>query len=141
MGTNFYARRVISPATDPCPTCGHHEPAKQEERHIGKSCAGWAFALHVYPDDGIHDLPDWEPIFRDPSTIIVNEYGDNLDADMMMKQITERSADHPPRPVLMGSGYGPGGMLGPNNLMRASTTYRGVKHGAGTWDCITGDFS
>ena len=119
MGTNFYARRLISPAKDTCPTCGHSEPAKHEERHIGKSSVGWNFMLHVYPEEGIHDLKDWEPILRDPDVVILNEYGDNLHPDLMLHVIQDR----------------------PEGLYRTPVDHFCLGPGEGTWDRLIGEFS
>lgn len=47
MGTNYYLR------PDPCECCGRG----LEPLHIGKSCMGWCFRLHVYPP-GLY-CPDW----------------------------------------------------------------------------------
>lgn len=44
MGTNYY---VYAPT--------NHNNGK----HFGKRSAGWDFALHVYPDEGINCLEDW----------------------------------------------------------------------------------
>lgn len=49
MGTNYYLQKNV------CGCCGRPE----KQIHIGKSSAGWAFALRVYPHDGIKDYDDW----------------------------------------------------------------------------------
>ena len=46
MGTNYYL------SSKPCSCCGR----KDSQRHIGKSSAGWVFALHVYPDQAKGEL-------------------------------------------------------------------------------------
>lgn len=51
MGTNYYAEYQ-----PPCPTCGRQDPPL----HIGKSSAGWCFSLHVIPELGLNDWPEWE---------------------------------------------------------------------------------
>jgi hypothetical protein len=107
MGTNYYHHNK-----EACPTCGHQEPP----RHIGKSSAGWAFLLHVYPDNGIHDLPDWEREWA--AGVIKDEYGDVITPQKMRSIVTER--------------YHPRGLLRDH----------GARRGAGTWDCLAGvDFS
>lgn len=64
MGTNYYLRQKC------CQSCGRYD-----ERHIGKKSAGWVFALRVYPDDGISDLPDWDRIASEPNASVFDEYG------------------------------------------------------------------
>lgn len=69
MGTNFY---WTIEAKLPGDKCGR--PYGVEIRHIGKSSAGWVFALHVYPEQGICDLPDWVDLWKGEGTI-KDEYG------------------------------------------------------------------
>lgn len=110
MGTNYYHHKAA-----PCPTCGHQD----EPRHIGKSSGGWVFALHVYPEQGISDLPDWQ---REWATgTIKNEYGDTLTPQEMLSRITERSKEWLRRDRIDGRHC--------------------VGHGSGTWDLIVGEFS
>lgn len=111
MGTNFYLES--KPA---CETCGR----PFEDRHIGKSSMGWCFSLHVYPEDGINDLPDWEKLFS--TGRIYDEYGATLTPTEMLARITERSH--------------------PRGLARhpVDGTHT-ISKGAGTWDCCVGDFS
>lgn len=130
MGTNYYWHEK-----DACVTCGHQEPPK----HIGKSSAGWVFALHIYPEEDIMDLYDWTPLFSKPGTVIKDEYGSAVTPAEMLGVIMLRWRDKPPEDFRWDEN---GAMLGPNNLIRAkSTAYRIAQHGAGTWDCHTGDFS
>ncbi len=69
MGTNYYLKTAA-----PCPTCGH----EQEPLHIGKSSGGWVFSLHVDPDAGLCDLPDWESRWAKPGATITDEYGETI---------------------------------------------------------------
>jgi hypothetical protein len=86
MGTNYY----FHPSGDrDCPHCGQ----RTENRHIGKSSAGWAFSLHVYPNDGITSLEDWKALWADPKGAIFDEYGDKTSVADMLAEICERS--HP----------------------------------------------
>lgn len=126
MGTNYYH------VPDPCPTCGHGD-----ERHVGKSSAGWCFSLHVYPEDGIHDLPDWTTEWAKGT--IRNEYGDTLTPDEMFLVVTARHWPHGPMsPKELAENEA---VPGPNNLTRHRINDRCVKHGSGPWDCIVGEFS
>jgi hypothetical protein len=87
MGTNFFLRAK--------PACDHCGRGPDKGLHIGKSSGGWCFALHVYPDgerDGEpapRDLAEWVLRFADG---IVNEYGDDISAEEMLRTITERTA-------------------------------------------------
>jgi len=109
VGTNYY----LQDDSRLCIECGRGGV----RRHIGKSSAGWVFSLHVYPDDGIHDLDDWRALFeRWP---IVDEYGRDVTADRMVEIITKRSH--------------PDGLS--RNDAPDGRTYR---RGSGTWDCYTG---
>ena len=105
MGTNYYL------TTKPCECCGHNE-----ETHIGKSSAGWAFALHV--TDKIKSLEDWKILFDKFGSVITNEYGETITPTEMINRITKRQPQ-----FLRHFGF---------NL---------VSHGEGSWDCLSGDFS
>lgn len=131
MGTNYYLK------SKPCPHCGKAD----SERHIGKSSGGWHFSLHVYPEDGIQDLPDWIPLFADPLSEIRDEYDVKLSAFEMREVITARSwerggawtekdyADNHAEP-------------GTKGLVRHKLDgLHCIKNGVGTWDCIVGEFS
>lgn len=143
MGTNYY----LSLPT--CPHCTRLE----EKLHIGKSSMGWCFSLHVMPERGILDLEDWEATWAQPGMVIRNEYGEVLTPGEMLQAVIDRQGksefDKPYRP------HGLAGMTtwnqfhavnhsepGPNGLLRHKLM-KGhcVKHGAGTWDCIIGEFS
>jgi hypothetical protein len=137
MGTNYYHHEK-----EPCPTCGHAE----EGRHIGKSSAGWCFSLHVYPEDGINDLPDWQA--RWSVGRIVNEYRETISAEEMLRIVTKRECGKPK------TGDVPWGYAtwshfyernhavpGPKNLLRHQLGEFCLKHGDGTWDCIAREFS
>lgn len=137
MGTNFYLYK------DVCSHCGRGDDPK----HIGKSSGGWTFALHVYPEEGIKDLSDWIPLFKDPDHTIKNEYGERLTADEMKAVITERSwkastkvpEGYDSWKHFHDSNYSE---LGPNGLMRAKIDHqRVIGHGEGTWDLMVGEFS
>ena len=79
------------------------------EMHIGKSSAGWKFALRLY--DGLEEdsrgveppkelrrdppkrLRRWLELFSIDRAVIVDEYGDRWSVDRLVKNITQRS--HP----------------------------------------------
>lgn len=137
MGTNYYWHNP-----NPCVTCGH-DP--NEPKHIGKSSHGWVFALHVYPDEGIKDLDDWSEQWLTGGQI-KDEYGRDVTPEEMLSEITNRSnpRDRESSPLLY-HGWDHfhrenQSEDGPNGLVRARRD-RCYSHGAGTWDCHTGDFS
>ena len=112
MGTNFYLN------TECCEKCGR----AAEQLHIGKSSAGWCFALHVIPDEGINDLADWEARWSQPGMQIVDEYGETISPDEMKARICERQWD--------------------GGLSRHSIDgHHCIGHGAGTYDLLPGEFS
>lgn len=85
MGTNYYLESYPRP---PCDKCGR--PYEQERKHIGKSSAGWVFALHVYPEEGINDLPDWWDRWNMPGAIIKDEYGKTVSPNEMLACVLAR---------------------------------------------------
>lgn len=136
MGTNYYLM------TNCCDKCHRAE----SEIHIGKSSAGWCFSLHVIPEDGINDLPDWQDRWSKPGAKIRDEYGNEVMPEEMLAVITDRKWIKQEKPY----GYESWpdfyrrnhGMEGPNGLTRHDIFSRNVAgHGAGTWDLITGEFS
>jgi len=131
MGTNFY---MLTPETV-CPCCGRGEGRK----HIGKSSAGWCFALHVYPDEGINDLADWEKLWA--THAIEDEYGDTITAEQLLDRITKRSfpRERPYDPKELRENYAE---PGPSGLVRHKLAPgHCIGHGAGTWDLLVGNFS
>lgn len=116
MGTNYYYERA---SKGPCPECGHEDEAPR--LHIGKSSAGWVFALHVIPEEGLNTLDDWEALWNRPGGQIRNEYGDHVAPESMQSIIRERHARFP-------------GV----SLRRDADT---SKHGSGSWDLHAGEFS
>lgn len=144
MGTNYY---LIEKGSEPCPHCGTENAPRK--RHIGKSSAGWCFSLRVYPWDGINDLDDWLPLFAGE---IRDEYGSLIDAFEMRKKITQRSCSSwesrkwgEPYPWCYPTEADfherNNSERGPNGLARHKLSDHCIKHGAGTWDCIVGDYS
>lgn len=127
MGTNYYLTERA-----PCEHCGRGD----HRIHIGKSSAGWHFALHGIPERGLMDLESWRALFERAHKI-EDEYGVALSPGEMLSIITNRSRDKPPgwSPELFdlnGLGY----------LVRARLDgNRCVSHGEGTWDVIVGEFS
>jgi hypothetical protein len=129
MGTNYYLHKE----NDTCPTCGH----KEAPLHIGKSSAGWCFALAVYPDDGIRDLPNWIERWSAEGVLIRDEYGQDVTPAEMLEVVTERSCSVPwsTEGLIRNSA-----VRGPNNLARHRIDGTCLSHGAGTWDCLTAGF-
>ncbi len=112
MGTNYYLHR------DCCPHCGRGD----DRLHIGRSSAGWCFALHVDHEEGINSLDDWKAIWSLPNAKIIDEYGRQHTPEEMLATITERSH--------------------PRGLSRHRVDMRHcIGSGDGTYDLIPGEFS
>ena len=150
MGTNYYATKG---AKEPCECCGR--PYEEERLHIGKSSGGWCFSLHIIPEMGINDWLDWERELASGAWKIVDEYGDEWELSELRKYVTERKGREDRFSDLGGTVHGyhsedefhrrNHSERGPNGLLRhqikpETWTYGCVKHGEGTWDCITGEF-
>jgi len=125
MGTNYYLHDK-----PPCACCKR----EYEPRHIGKSSAGWCFALHVIPEDDINTIDDWRSLWSKSGCYIADEYGAKIEVDEMEKIITDRER-------LKGSKLTDDwlsanwAVRGPNGLARHKVD--GVYclgHGDGTWD-------
>ena len=100
-----------------CPHCGRHE-----RLHIGKSSAGWCFAVNVHPDRGIETWEAWKDLLTQSKATIINEYDEPVSLDELIYNVENRSH--------------------PNGLKRHEVDGRYcVSNGVGTWDCLTGDFS
>ena len=138
MGTNYYLRLGV------CPQCGR----AAEELHIGKSSAGWCFALHV-GGDCPSDLPSWyERIQLELARggRITDEYGEDMSLADLKAEIEERSwtarrnrALVPDESDFLRSNHA---VRGPNGMLRSAIDGRHcIGHGEGTWDLITGEFS
>jgi hypothetical protein len=132
MSTNYYLHE--KPA---CSSCGR----TYEALHIGKSSGGWCFSLHVIPEDGLNDLPDWVERWSRSGSLILDEYDRPVTPKEMLKVITERrrwsgvdglddrwyQLNH--------------AVPGPYGLVRHAIGQWCVGHGEGTWDLIPGEFS
>lgn len=139
MGTNYYWHELA-----PCGHCGRTD----KPRHIGKNSAGWVFALHVYPDEGIHDLSDWQEMFARPGSKIEDEYGDRVSAEEMLEDISARKGyedawEEVPYPYNTWGDFHQKNhsQQGPDNLLRSKINEHCIGHGAGTWDLFVGEFS
>lgn len=134
MGTNYYLKQNV------CPHCKRGD----ESLHIGKSSCGWHFSLHVIPELGINDLPDWEKLWRDG--VIIDEDGNIVTPEEMLKVVKDRGREkhdncyygYKSRKEFYRLNHCQDGL---NNLVRHTLGNGCVKHGEGTWDCIVGDFS
>jgi len=131
MGTNYYWHDGGN-----CPHCGRGN----EPLHIGKSSAGWCFSLHVYPEEDIYNLEDWNKLFNQRGSYIEDEYGRTINADKMLEYITYRKWD--------GNKWDAGALKenhaveGPNGLARHKIEAgHCIAHGDGTYDYLVSDFS
>ena len=127
MGTNYYWHEKPK-----CEHCGRQD----EGIHIGKSSAGWCFALRIHPYDGITDLPHWQE--RYATGEIRNEYGELITPAEMTSVIVDRSWPHRKDGFNYQQNHAE---PGPNGLSRHSVGRYCAGHGAGTWDLIEGEFS
>ena len=126
MGTNYHARLNV------CAACG-----RSDELHIGKSSAGWCFALRIYPDREINDLDDWRAIFK--TAEIRDEYDKPVTAAQMLIVITDRSFAGEWNDQSLRANYA---KRGPSGLARhVAGIGVCVGHGVGTWDLMDGEFS
>lgn len=138
MGTNYYVE-----VKEPCHCCGKGKVTNQV--HIGKSSAGWCFALHVIPERDINSLEDWKKYLKGKK--IVDEYGKRVPHVELLSIITERSWKNiKTNPFGYDSWedfhYRNHSEPGPNYLVRAKVDgIHCVGHGEGTWDLIAGEFS
>lgn len=89
MGTNYYARTNI------CPHCGHYD-----ERHIGKSSAGWTFSFHGYRPSVLDEqepLLDswnaWKDYLQQPGVKIFDECGDEVSCDAFVKMVEAKKSE------------------------------------------------
>lgn len=132
MSTNYYFRWPS------CPTCGH----EGRSLHIGKSSAGWCFALQVLPAEGINNLLDWEMYWDShPIAHIENEYGEVLDVPAMLKVIKERSwprCDTSLSEEFLRHNHA---VAGPTGLARSEVDMEHCVGHGDTWDLIRDDFS
>lgn len=128
MGTNYYLETKI------CECCG-----RRETKHIGKSSAGWCFALHV--DEEVKDLTDWLQLFSKRGNIIKDDCDDVIELQDMLSVIVDRVwHDQSSRDEAFLQENN--AKLGPNNLLRRKIDgIHCIGHGEGTWDLVLGDFS
>lgn len=137
MGTNYYFHTEI---------CDHCQ--RSERQHIGKSSGGWCFTLHIYPEDGILDLPDWQKRWEEGKGEIRDEYGTPFSPTEMLRVVTERGRDDwevqrkrkPPFYDSWAEFHRENHSTeGPKGLLRH--LYQVHHHGEGTWDCVAYEFS
>lgn len=142
LGTNYYTvkRGLESMDSDTFWDLMRSDTESGDILHIGKSSGGWCFSLHVIPDRNIHDLPDWVPYLLDQERVIINEYRDILTYEELLDIIMNRSRPdtHKWNQEMYERNYAE---PGPNNLVRHSLGRGCVRQGAGTWDCVEGNFS
>jgi hypothetical protein len=83
MGTNYYHRTNI------CNHCNRYE-----EKHIGKSSAGWQFSFQGYKEDisRIMSFEDWKRELQTKGVIgvICNEYGEEISFEDFVKMVEDK---------------------------------------------------
>lgn len=100
MGTNYY---LIYGKEENVNTVAILRPV--DELHIGKSSAGWAFALRVYPEKDINGLDDWMKLFCRTDAKIYDEYERAVPEEEMLSIITNRQI-HWKKPLLHHESHG-----------------------------------
>lgn len=127
MGTNYYLEG------QGCPTC---KRPTGDRLHIGKSSAGWHFALQVLPDLGITDLQDWLLLLIAPDASIKDEYGKEVTLARMLEIILKRNhvEKFPKEATWRELNQA---AIGRNGL----ACRRNCQQGHGTYDLVEGDFS
>ncbi len=135
MGTNYYL------VTDVCECCRRGA----DRKHIGKSSAGWCFALRVYPDKWdepkILNLAAWQLEWSQPKSKIEDEYGRTVTPEEMLDIIINRGRKDPLGWTQLELGQNHAEQ-GPNNLARSTVDGRHcIGHGDGPFDLISGEFS
>ena len=130
MGTNYYLLQ------NRCQCC-----KRSDERHVGKSSMGWVFALHVYPDEGINTMQDWEKLLT-PDAVVKDEYGVERAASVMLVAIKDRGNDlsEEDRAKLRSHKVPEYAVAGPNGLLRSKLSNHCIGHGEGPWDYLVGEF-
>ena len=130
MGTNYYLHENV------CKCCGRSDPPL----HIGKSSAGWCFALHVIPEEGLNSLDDWMDRIVPTLPLIRDEYGNKVSWADLRRLIIDRSWK--PSTVHSNQFYHDNhAEPGPNGLLRHQIGPYCLGHGKGAWDLIPGEFS
>jgi hypothetical protein len=131
MGTNYYLHEKV------CAHCG----AGPEPKHIGKSSAGWYFALHVIPEENINSLDDWIARWSKPDAVIRSS-GEKVSPAEMLKIITQRGRpDSPDLRRPHDAWYQSNDALpGINNLARSKLFGHCIGYGEGTWELYIGEF-
>jgi len=123
LGTNYYH------IENEWPVLKH-----ADRRHLGKSSAGWVFALRVYPKEHIRSLSDVIELIACGGRI-EDEYGYEISLEEFLTIVLDRHMpDGTPRPLHA--------EWGPNNLLRSKLGVDGcIGHGTGTWDLFDTEVS
>ena len=124
MGTNYFARINLG--------------GPFHKIHIGKSSAGWCFALHV--TDSIPSLADWRRVWAQAFVTIEDEYGTPIDPDTMAEIIEDRSFEwgRERDDAWYAENYA---TRGPNGLARQTYHATMPPNPNDTYTLISGDFS
>ena len=128
MGTNYY----LYIRSNHCEHCGRVD---EEKLHIGKSSAGWVFALKLYPDRGIDSLDDWRKKLHEG--IIRDNYGNMITLEAMIQCITDRRWNKIIKEIPKGAVQGPRGLLMADPSIW-SGGHKGYGENNGTWEYIAG---
>jgi len=102
MGTNYYF-------------CTVDDVGFQHKLHIGKSSAGWVFAVRIHPEREIQTLADWVAVWARGGEIR-DEYEQLLSVPEMLSCIKNRKRVSAPEPQDLVANSA---RIGPNNLFAA----------------------
>jgi hypothetical protein len=78
VGTNYYHR------FNECSCCGRYD-----ERHIGKSSAGWTFSFQAYQD--VNSFDEWKERLKEGK--IVDEYGVELTLEEFVEMVKSKQTN------------------------------------------------
>lgn len=121
--------------------------------HIGKSSAGWCFALHVYmygmpgmtPEElatfPAKNWDEWKELFAVKNSLIRDDYGEVRTAEGLMNVVTCRAWTSRVGTETEQWYRDNHAVAGPFGLSRQAIGEFCIEHGEGTWDCCVGDFS
>jgi hypothetical protein len=134
MGTNYYVKEEIQ---EECPVCHHREVTN--EIHIGKSSAGWCFALHAIPELGLNNWHNWLVFLQDKK--IKDEYGNDISLKEFKSIVLDRA--YSARSWVAYNSWEKfhqfnRSIQGPNGLIRSADNVGNGGHEP--WDMIEGEF-
>src|SRR5215472_706905 len=137
MGTNYFCKTDRYELTGFPQTV---EPGESAILHIGKSSAGWTFALHAIPELELYDLEDWLKLWQGGAWLIYDDAGAAYSVQGVVNVILARFGKFPVGRTPLW--YRENAALpGPHGLARRLIGSFCVRHGEGAYDVCVGEFS